>query len=52
MNNKEYKIHPNDGSGDCFFIATSKDEEYKVRRRVEDIARLDLSYLMNGENIA
>lgn len=20
MNNKEYKIHPNDGSGDCFFI--------------------------------
>lgn len=45
---QELNLEPSD----CFFIATSKDEEYKVRRRVEDIARLDLSYLMNGENIA
>lgn len=32
---------------DCFFIANSNDEIYKIRRRVGNIARLDLSYAMN-----
>lgn len=43
---KQYNLEPSD----CFFIATSRDEQYKVRRRIKDIARLDLSVLMNGEN--
>lgn len=34
-------------SADCFFIANSDDEMYKVRRRVGNIARLDLSHAMN-----
>ena len=42
---KEYSLTPSD----CFFIANSNSEEYKVRRRVKDVARLDLSYLMNRE---
>lgn len=41
---EEYNLQPSD----CFFIATSTDKEYKVRRRIADIARLDLSTLMNG----
>jgi hypothetical protein len=42
---KEYNLEPSD----CFFIANSKNSEYAVRRRLGDIARLDLSYMMNGE---
>lgn len=34
---------------DCFFIANSADEKYKVRRRISHTARLDLSYVMNKE---
>lgn len=45
---KEYNLEPSD----CFFIANSKNSEYSVRRRVGDIARLDLSYIMNGEQNA
>lgn len=45
---EQYNLEPSD----CFFIATSTDDEYKERRRVKNIARLDLSYLMNGENNA
>lgn len=31
----------------CFFIANSTDEKYAARRRVGNIARLDLSHVMN-----
>ena len=42
---KDYDLTPSD----CFFIATSTDKEYEVRRRVKDndVARLDISYLIN-----
>lgn len=47
---KDYNLTPSD----CFFIATSTDKEYEVRRRIKDndVARLDISYLINtyGEN--
>lgn len=43
---QELNLEPSD----CFFIATSKNDEYAVRRRAGDIARLDLSYIMNKEN--
>ena len=42
---QQYNLEPSD----CFFIATSTDDEYKERRRTKNLARLDLSYLMNGE---
>tara|TARA_B100001769_G_C22104420_1_gene596501 strand:- start:1437 stop:2264 length:828 start_codon:yes stop_codon:yes gene_type:complete len=41
---EEYNLTPSD----CFFIANSTDEEYAVRRRKDNIARLDLSYIMNA----
>ena len=37
---------------DCFFIATTTDEEFLERRRVGNTARLDLSHIMNGERNA
>ena len=43
---EKYSLEPSD----CFFIATSENDEYAVRRRAGDIARLDLSYIMNKEN--
>lgn len=39
---KQYKFDPSD----CFFIANSSDPNYSVRRRTGDIARLDLSRLI------
>ena len=42
---KELNLEP----ADCFFIANSTDEIYEVRRRTGNIARLDLSYIMNGD---
>jgi len=45
---KEYSLTPSD----CFFIANSTHEEYIVRRRQGNVARLDLSYILNGEQYA
>ncbi len=45
---KDYNLDPSD----CFFIATTTDEEFLERRRVGNTARLDLSYIMNGERNA
>jgi len=45
---EQYNLQPSD----CFFIATSKDKAFEARRRISNIARLDLSVLMNGENDA
>ena len=45
---KEYSLTPSD----CFFIANSTHEEYAVRRRQGNVARLDLSYILNGEQHA
>ena len=39
----EYDIRP----ADCFFIANSTDDRFAKRRRVRNIARLDLSRLIN-----
>ena len=39
-------------ASDCFFIANSTDEEYTVRRRQGNLARLDLSHIMNGDQHA
>ena len=44
---EEYNLTPSD----CFFIANSTDEEYAVRRRQGNLARLDLSYIMNAQNV-
>jgi len=40
---KNLNIRPSD----CFFIANSEDEEFAQRRRVGQIARLDLSHVIN-----
>ena len=45
---EQYNLEPSD----CFFIATSKDKAFEARRRIPNIARLDLSVLMNGEDNA
>ena len=45
---EQYNLKPSD----CFFIATSKDKAFEARRRIPNIARLDLSVLMNGEDDA
>jgi|TARA_X000000950_G_scaffold285758_1_gene392551 hypothetical protein len=45
---EQYNLEPSD----CFFIATSKDKAFEARRRIPNIARLDLSVLMNGEDDA
>jgi hypothetical protein len=42
----EYSISP----ADCFFIANSTDDLYAKRRRVKDIARLDLSRLIENDS--
>jgi len=34
---------------DCFFIANTTDDKWKLRRRTGNIARIDLSYAMNKE---
>jgi hypothetical protein len=43
---EKYNLEPSD----CFFIAKSTDKRFKIRRRKEDIARLDLSSLMEHSN--
>lgn len=42
---KDLDLEPSD----CFFIANSRSDTYKVRRRSGQTARLDLSYIMNKE---
>lgn len=42
---KELDLIPSD----CFFIATSTDPEYSVRRRSSNIARLDLSKILEDK---